>query len=287
MSELSQFIIKSTKNVGIAFGLVILWPLLAGGGAENAKQREAERLGFKYDFDMQSAHEEGWHTNAQYQADEGARAKRLGFVSIFEMEIAEYRGARNKAEYDRYMEREAANAENEESQGDISSDNESVENEIQIEEDVVSDDNSGGFFGALGKVLGVESTKKAVKITMATRALNPGVSARSDYAAWEEAGGFSYDSNWRRYPITATRVAYTNDVLSFLELKMGTYASDFDGEKFPSFQNMKSDLSKWCGSSWKTSALSPNGREASSGNWKCTVEIPSNGSGLGIQIMAI
>ena len=285
MNGFSNIIGATAKNIGIGFLLLLLIVFFAGG--DTKEEAEAKRLGFDSKWGMEAVHEKGWHTNAQYQADEGARAKRLGFTSISEMESAERVGASNKVEYNRYLEKEALNAEREEANDDLALAEEEPQPASEEIYDSPPSDGSGGFLSGFRRLLGDESVTKAVTITIATKALNPGVSTRRDYAAWEEAGGYSYDSSWRRYPFTATRVAYKNDVLSFLEIKMGTYASDFDGQKLPSFENVKQDLSKWCGSNWRTTAIAPNGREASSGKWKCTVEIPTNGSGLGIQIMQI
>lgn len=66
-------------------------PLLLAA-CSNAKVAEAKRLGFSSESEMEDIHQKGWHTNAQYRADETARAKRLGFVDMDELHAAESAG---------------------------------------------------------------------------------------------------------------------------------------------------------------------------------------------------
>ena len=72
-------------------------------GCSNAKEDEAERLGFSSAEEMTEVHSKGWHTKAQYMADEGARAKRFGFVDVDELHRADEAGVKTKAEYDKYV----------------------------------------------------------------------------------------------------------------------------------------------------------------------------------------
>lgn len=69
----------------------------------NAKEDEARRLGFSDAADMETAQSKGWHTNAQYVADETERAHRFGFNSIDEMHRADDAGVKTKAAYDKYL----------------------------------------------------------------------------------------------------------------------------------------------------------------------------------------
>jgi hypothetical protein len=69
----------------------------------NAKEDEAKRLGFSDAADMETAQSKGWHTNAQYIADETERAHRFGFTSIDEMHRADDAGVKTKAAYDKYV----------------------------------------------------------------------------------------------------------------------------------------------------------------------------------------
>lgn len=107
------------KNIGIAFLLLLLAGFVTRG--ESAEEQEAERLGFSSIWAMESAHEKGWHTNAQYVADETARAERFGFVDIEEMHRADEVGARTQADYDRHL-RDKERAQTQVEQGDFAQD---------------------------------------------------------------------------------------------------------------------------------------------------------------------
>lgn len=85
---------------------------LALAGCSNAAEDEAKRLGFSSELEMEQVHSKGWHTNAQYRADEGERAKRFGFTDIDELHRADQAGVKTKAQYDKYVaDLDASNAE--------------------------------------------------------------------------------------------------------------------------------------------------------------------------------
>lgn len=81
-------------------------------GCSNAAEDEAKRLGFSSASEMEEVQSKGWHTNAQYRADEGERAKRFGFTDIDELHRADQAGVKTKAQYDKYLaDLDASNAE--------------------------------------------------------------------------------------------------------------------------------------------------------------------------------
>ena len=85
---------------------------LALAGCSNAAEDEAKRLGFSSASEMEEVQSKGWHTNAQYRADEGERAKRFGFTDIDELHRADQAGVKTKAQYDKYLaDLDASNAE--------------------------------------------------------------------------------------------------------------------------------------------------------------------------------
>lgn len=85
---------------------------LALAGCSNAAEDEAKRLGFSSASEMEEVQSKGWHSNAQYRADEGERAKRFGFTDIDELHRADQAGVKTKAQYDKYVaDLDASNAE--------------------------------------------------------------------------------------------------------------------------------------------------------------------------------
>ena len=74
----------------------------------NAKEDEAERLGFSSESEMEDIQAKGWHTNAQYVADETERAKRLGFTTIDELHDAESDGIMDPVAYRKHKVEEEA-----------------------------------------------------------------------------------------------------------------------------------------------------------------------------------
>lgn len=77
----------------------------------NAKDDEAKRLGFSSVSEMEEIQSKGWHTNAQYRADETARAKRLGFVDMDELHEAEAAGIMDPVAFRKHKaEEDAADA---------------------------------------------------------------------------------------------------------------------------------------------------------------------------------
>lgn len=74
----------------------------------DAKEDEAKRLGFSSFSEMESVQAKGWHTNAQYVADETERAKRFGFASVDELHDAEAEGIMNPAAYRKHKAQEEA-----------------------------------------------------------------------------------------------------------------------------------------------------------------------------------
>ena len=88
--------------------------LVTLSGCGNAKEAEAERLGFSSVYEMERVHSKGWHTNAQYTADETERAKRLGFIDMDELHSAEAAGIVDPKAYRKYKANEDAKFEAEE-----------------------------------------------------------------------------------------------------------------------------------------------------------------------------
>ena len=85
---------------------------LALASCSNAAEDEAKRLGFSSASEMEEVQSKGWHTNAQYRADEGERAKRFGFTDIDELHRADRAGVKTKTQYDKYVaDLDASNAE--------------------------------------------------------------------------------------------------------------------------------------------------------------------------------
>ena len=85
---------------------------LALAGCSNAAEDEAKRLGFSSASEMEEVQSKGWHTNAQYRADEGDRARRFGFTDVDELHRADQAGVKTKAQYDKYLaDLDASNAE--------------------------------------------------------------------------------------------------------------------------------------------------------------------------------
>lgn len=74
----------------------------------NAAEEEAKRLGFSSVSEMEDVHSKGWHTNAQYLADETERAKRLGFVNVDELHDAESDGIMDPIAYRKHKAQEEA-----------------------------------------------------------------------------------------------------------------------------------------------------------------------------------
>jgi hypothetical protein len=88
--------------------------LVTLSGCGNAKEDEAERLGFSSVYEMERVHSKGWHTNAQYTSDETERAKRLGFIDMDELHAAEAAGIVDPKAYRKYKAKEDAKFEAEE-----------------------------------------------------------------------------------------------------------------------------------------------------------------------------
>lgn len=82
----------------------------------NASEEEAKRLGFSSKYEMEDVHSKGWHTNAQYRADETARAKRLGFIDMEELHGAESARIMDPIAYRKYKVEEDAKLEAEEAE---------------------------------------------------------------------------------------------------------------------------------------------------------------------------
>lgn len=101
MSDLIKLVVTVAKNAGIAFLLLLFVAFLSRG--DSKEEAEAKRLGFDDVVEMEQIHGKGWHTKAQYIADETARAKRLGFKDIEELQEADSVGALNKQAYVRYL----------------------------------------------------------------------------------------------------------------------------------------------------------------------------------------
>lgn len=80
----------------------------------NAKVEEAERLGFSSEYEMEDIQSKGWHTYAQYRADETERAKRLGFIDMDELHGAESAGIMNPVAYRKHKAEEDTKFEAEE-----------------------------------------------------------------------------------------------------------------------------------------------------------------------------
>jgi hypothetical protein len=118
MNDLLALIMTITKNVGIAFLLLLFAAFVSRG--DSKEETEAKRLGFDSISEMERIHAEGWHTKAQYVADETSRAQRFGFKDIEELHEADDVGAANKEEYSRYLrekERKEAQAQADASEG--------------------------------------------------------------------------------------------------------------------------------------------------------------------------
>ena len=75
---------------------------LALASCSDANETEAKKLGFADAATMQQVQAKGWHTNAQYVADETARAKNLGFSSFDELVEAETAGYHDPESYRTY-----------------------------------------------------------------------------------------------------------------------------------------------------------------------------------------
>lgn len=101
MSDLIKLVVTVAKNAGIAFLLLLFAAFLSRG--DSKEEAEAKRLGFDDVAEMEQIHGKGWHTKAQYIADETARAKRLGFKDIEELQEADSVGALNKQAFVRYL----------------------------------------------------------------------------------------------------------------------------------------------------------------------------------------
>jgi putative hemolysin len=84
----------------------------------NAKEDEAKRLGFSSYSELEDIHSKGWHTRAQYLADETERAKRLGFINMDELHDAETAGIMDPAAYRKHKAEEDARLAAEEAKGD-------------------------------------------------------------------------------------------------------------------------------------------------------------------------
>lgn len=76
---------------------------IALAGCSNAREDEAARLGFSSADEMEEVHAKGWHTQAQYMADERARAKQFGFIDVDELHRADAAGVKTKSEYRKYL----------------------------------------------------------------------------------------------------------------------------------------------------------------------------------------
>lgn len=85
----------------------------------NAKEDEAERLGFSSALEMEQIHSKGWHTNAQYVADETERSKRLGFANMDELHDAESEGILDPVRYRNHKAAEEARAEKEAREAEV------------------------------------------------------------------------------------------------------------------------------------------------------------------------
>lgn len=87
---------------------------MALSACDNAQEDEAKRLGFSSASEMEGIHRKGWHTNAQYRADETTRAKRLGFVDMDELHSAESEGILDPVAYRKHLAAEEARERREE-----------------------------------------------------------------------------------------------------------------------------------------------------------------------------
>ncbi len=105
MNGVVRLIVVLAKNVGIAILLLLLAAFLFKG--QSKEEREAERLGFDDISEMQEIHKKGWHTKAQYLADESARANKLGFSSLDKLHDADRAGFSSKADYEKHLEDKA------------------------------------------------------------------------------------------------------------------------------------------------------------------------------------
>jgi hypothetical protein len=127
----------------------------------NAKEDEARRLGFSDATDMESAQSKGWHTNAQYTADETERAHRFGFTSIDEMHRADDAGVKTKAAYDKYVvDLDIKNEEfaKEESAKEAKSDSADAD----VPAVAASSDGGSSVFGSLMETVGLSEAKNVV-----------------------------------------------------------------------------------------------------------------------------
>ena len=250
----------------------------------DAVEDEAKRLGFSSESEMEEAHSKGWHTNAQYVADETERARRFGFIDIDELHRADQAGVKDKAGFDRYV-------------ADLDAKNEqfSKEEDAKKSKEAESAPNpeaqngsGGGLFSSIFGSSGGESaqgTSTPKNPGLATRALNPGTSTGTDFEKWKEAGGLQYDETWIRYPIREVNTNYTGRILTYLHLKFYLSADASKGQTLPSFNNIKVDIAKWCGGKWSNVGSSNNGRSAERGQWSCEVAMPTDGSGPEVWII--
>lgn len=89
-------------------------PCVALSACGNAREDEARRLGFTSVSEMEEIQSKGWHTNAQYRADETERAKRLGFIDMDELHDAESDGIMDPVAYRKHLAAEEARERREE-----------------------------------------------------------------------------------------------------------------------------------------------------------------------------
>lgn len=261
----------------------------------NAKDKEAKRLGFSDASEMEEVQSKGWHTNAQYVADETKRAERFGFITIDELHRADQAGVKTKAEYDKYRsDLDAKNAKflkEEEAK-------EKAENEAKLKAEAAAAADAGGSGrgqsdgssrNLLDRFFGGSSTTdvqpQPANPGLATRALSPGSSTGADFEKWKEAGSTDYDETWLRYPISSVNTDYTGRTLTYLHVKLYKSPDSRKGQVLPSFNNIKVDIAKWCGTNWKSIGSSNSGRVAESDKWSCEVDMPTDGSGPEVWIM--
>lgn len=95
----------------------------------DAKEEEAKRLGFSSYSELEDIHSKGWHTRAQYLADETEKAKRLGFINMDELHDAETAGILDPAAYRKHKAEEDARLAAEEAKGDSEKEDSPVSDE--------------------------------------------------------------------------------------------------------------------------------------------------------------
>ena len=257
---------------------------LALAACGNAKDAEAKRLGFSSADEMEDVQSKGWHTHAQYNADETERAHRGGFTDVDELHRADQAGVKDKAAYDKYV-------------ADLDAQNEQFSKEEDAKKGQepanppspeAQSGSSGGFFSSIFGSSGSSSSQGGgapKNPGLATRALNPGTSTGADFEKWKEAGANNYDETWIRYPISEVNTDYTGHILTYLHLKLHLTPDQSKGQVLPSFNNIKADLAKWCGGNWSNVGSSNDGRVAEKGPWSCEVDMPTDGSGPVVLIM--